>query len=1034
MSTTDHRIPQNMDDWMRDIEKRLTRQERRLSSPAHAIITDENFPETAPTPWPDASSGSGELAPPTDPPESSPAVIVHPVASSLVIEATEDIDIQSSLEFEVATDDDFTTIVMSLSARQTSATLGPLPPNTDYWVRAVAFNAAGPAPPGPAAGPVQTLVYGIEDIEDLADTIDDINQKATDATTDHYDTVPPVSGTTPGEAGDTWSVVDGDKITEIWVATGTNTWAKRFIGELAVGALSVGKITGLSQALTDIHGDLDTIHVLDPSPVLVNNDPAAGSISWPTFDIKYGGQTFTVTGGDTFDRYVIFKWNGGSPTIVETADRPDELDPGDMILFSNNAGIGTRLFRTVLIDGDLLVDGTVVSRALATGAVTADKIGANEITADKLESVLALVTTLRVGGAVTISPPSDGDPGGILISLANGGEIRFPADGSDAVIRGAKLTATELTAVKVTINGDENDFAGRVTLGAGVLNPKLAPDVVASWDHPDSLIGLGTVQPDAGGQYGLSSVRGLWWDATNSVFLTVVHLYNDGWTTGVDTPAEVWVCSVHPTTGAVTKMFKVTRPSSSTWLWATSVCRIGTDYFVIGRKVNAQGEAAFTEDQNYVERYSVAGTKLGSTAIASPGGGMGFNYWTGLITTDGTNLWTLAYYTGVTGSEDVFRFARYTPSSTAGVACATTASVHASINNPIPNVVVQPRWMYVGSADFGGTRYMFGWNSSGQANTDKVVIGSGTPAAGGVTLTRQTAQEFTAKPHGEWMDGVAWDGTRFVGIETSGSDSLHRYSKFNSVTSRTFRNTYEDSVNLYTTEVSPPKSFSIPLRQWPKMAVTQTFNPAGTSPPDSYGYYVNGWKQGASTSPEFYPSDTLLTSGTPDPADNNFPMDDFGELVSQAVDVDEVPYILLTGRGSGRLGPIEWDEFGQPPAWVDFNAGAGDAPFAHSTYALCRYRKFGPVVQLQIHKVTNALRDMSANVSGDFANVEIVNSAAIPTEILPPSPTQVMGGARIADSPATVALLYDGRIIWTGGYPRSYASGVTAHLTFTYLV
>lgn len=301
------------------------------------------------------------------------------------------------------------------------------------------------------------------------------------------------------------------------------------------------------------------------------------------------------------------------------------------------------------------------------------------------------------------------------------------------------------------------------------------------------------------------------------------------------------------------------------------------------------------------------------------------------------------------------------------------------------------------------------------------------------------------------MRGLAWDGIRFI---HRGTTKAFYYSRIMDVTGvkgvQTWRK--HDATDAITPtvgdkaefETSPSPEASPVLRTRAYIRIQSPSDIPSSGGADSLSFYLKRTSDspaGFRIVPPPNPGvqsvllDTWPTTQITPPAATTFGSSTPAKIKSAGQLPAGGPVWQLTGNGPGNIGDfLSWDADGKTSGWVDFNAGAGDAPFAHSTYQLCRYRKFGPVVQLQIHKVTNALRDMSTNASGDFANVEIVNSAAIPVEIRPPGIAQVMGGARIGDSPATVALLFDGRIIWTGGYPRSYASGVVAHLTFTYLV
>lgn len=106
--------------------------------------------------------------------------------------------------------------------------------------------------------------------------------------------------------------------------------------------------------------------------------------------------------------------------------------------------------------------------------------------------------------------------------------------------------------------------------------------------------------------------------------------------------------------------------------------------------------------------------------------------------------------------------------------------------------------------------------------------------------------------------------------------------------------------------------------------------------------------------------------------------------------------------------------------WVDFAAKVGDPPFGAAVITVQRaqYRKVGRLVHVRIAKTTSIAMDRSSYSGGNFPNVTVMGDFSIPNVACPD--VTVLGAARLADSPTTLALLPTGAVNWSGGFPRNY--------------
>ena len=104
-------------------------------------------------------------------------------------------------------------------------------------------------------------------------------------------------------------------------------------------------------------------------PSLTNNSPSAGYLAWGAFTIQYNGVGHTVASGTTIQPWVWWRYNAGASVIEAGPNVPTDLTDDDLVLFGNKAGIGVRVQAATLIDGALLVAGSIPASAIAAGGL-----------------------------------------------------------------------------------------------------------------------------------------------------------------------------------------------------------------------------------------------------------------------------------------------------------------------------------------------------------------------------------------------------------------------------------------------------------------------------------------------------------------------------------------------------------------------------------------------------------------------------------------------------------------------------------------
>ena len=137
-----------------------------------------------------------------------------------------------------------------------------------------------------------------------------------------------------------------------------------------------------------------------------DNTPAAGYIAWSNLHIVFRGVDYAIQDGNTNRRYVYWK-PSVSTTVLQTSDTLPALTDEDLLVFLNKNGVHVTVPLATVVDGSLIVAGTVLAQALAAGAVTADKIAAGAVGAQAIAAG-AVLTEKLAAGAVTADKISVG--------------------------------------------------------------------------------------------------------------------------------------------------------------------------------------------------------------------------------------------------------------------------------------------------------------------------------------------------------------------------------------------------------------------------------------------------------------------------------------------------------------------------------------------------------------------------------------------------------------------------------------------------
>jgi len=155
------------------------------------------------------------------------------------------------------------------------------------------------------------------------------------------------------------------------------------IAEKAVGSLNLALDAvlpeHLSAAAIKAAQPQWATHALNKDYTVINNSPLAGYIAWQNVKITYKGEEYSVIDGNTNMRYIW--WDYNYPTVMQTTDDFPELTDDDVLVFFNKFGAHLTVPGATVLDGGLIVPGTITADALAAACVLAKHIGVGEIIA-----------------------------------------------------------------------------------------------------------------------------------------------------------------------------------------------------------------------------------------------------------------------------------------------------------------------------------------------------------------------------------------------------------------------------------------------------------------------------------------------------------------------------------------------------------------------------------------------------------------------------------------------------------------------------
>ncbi len=208
--------------------------------------------------------------------------------------------------------------------------------------------------------------------------------------------------------------------------------------------------------------------------------------------MSYNGETYTIEDGYTNDMYVW--WDHTQPTVLQTGNTlPTNLTDADCIVFLNKYGIHLTVPTATILDGDLLVPGSIQAGALAANSVTAENIAAGAVTAS------AIAADAIGAGAIQANAITGEN---IVAGSITGQEI------AAQTITGNNIAANTITGANIaaaTITG--NNIAANTITGSNIAANTITADKLTI-GNLSNMVPNPNFENDTEGQYPLTGWTG----------------------------------------------------------------------------------------------------------------------------------------------------------------------------------------------------------------------------------------------------------------------------------------------------------------------------------------------------------------------------------------------------------------------------------------------------------------------------------------------------------------------------------------------
>jgi len=233
-----------------------------------------------------------------------------------------------------------------------------------------------------------------------------------------------------------------------------------------------------------------------------DNSPSAGSVAWADCNIMYKGTKYIITNGNTNLKYIYWTL-ATTPTTFKTSATKPTLSDDDILICINDGGIHRLTIGDGrMVNGAAVLDGSISSGELGSGAVTTAKLASGAVDSTILAS--SAVTTAKIAsGAVDATALASNavTTAKLAANAVDSTKISSGAVGTTQLASNA-VDSTKLASGAVTTAALASGAVDSTKLASGAVNTSaIATGAVGSTQLADgsvigAKIGAGQVATD----------------------------------------------------------------------------------------------------------------------------------------------------------------------------------------------------------------------------------------------------------------------------------------------------------------------------------------------------------------------------------------------------------------------------------------------------------------------------------------------------------------------------------------------------------
>ena len=206
-----------------------------------------------------------------------------------------------------------------------------------------------------------------------------------------------------------------------------------------------------------------------------DNFPTAGKVAWSSTTVDYNGTTYSITNGNTTDKYIWWDFSVSTTTFQTSATLPTLTD-GDVLIAENNSGIHRVIWNATDVSGSQIQLAAITGANIANSTITGSNLVNNTITASQIAN--ATITGSQIA-ATTIAGSN------IINNTITATQIQN-ATITATQLANATITATQIATGTITSNEIANgtitgtDIASATITASNIANATITASQIAN--------------------------------------------------------------------------------------------------------------------------------------------------------------------------------------------------------------------------------------------------------------------------------------------------------------------------------------------------------------------------------------------------------------------------------------------------------------------------------------------------------------------------------------------------------------------------